>query len=118
MSRAGCGDPVAYADFLTQRCSVLVQKTARTSLGGTDRDPYTVVESGVACLYRPGANSVDPGNDRRGSSSSGRFYFLQDYGLTTKHQIQLGARIFNVIGTNDANSLGRTVAVDVEEVIE
>ena len=109
---------MAYADFLTQTCTILLQASAQTSLGGTARDPYTTAQSNVPTLYRNLSNSVDPSNNRRGSTGTGRFYFLQDYGLTTKHQIQLGSRIFNVVGTNNANSLGRTIAVDVTEVVE
>lgn len=109
---------MAYADFLTQTCDILLQRSDQDALGGTVRDAYTVAESHVPTLYRNLGNAIDAENHRRGSTGTGRFYFLTDYGLTTRHQIKLGDRIFNVVGTNDANSLGRVVAVDVEETVE
>lgn len=109
---------MSLEDFLDRTADVLVQANGQVdAVGGVVRSPYTVAVEAEPCCLRPLSAGKAPRNNRAELLASHRVYFGRDLGLTGKHQLRIGARIFVVVSPVDANSRGELLAVDCLEVV-
>jgi len=110
-------------DFTGGRlCRIVTIGTGQDVAGGIDGDPYTVLHDNVPVTVREQGGSNDPRNDKRTQISIGRLYFTEDYGLTTRCEVQLldsvgqVERTLAIVNTANVMSMGRIWQVDYEEV--
>lgn len=114
---------MSLANFLDLTCEILASATTTDAMGGTVRDPRTVIATGIPFAYQPrSGNTGRGGEDLHGERIDGVAYFASDPGLAGAGRVirftdRLGrVRALEVVSVRDIATRGQLLTVSVREI--